>query len=496
MLDFKRGVALGGPGLHALGNLRAQCIGRGAARHAHVGRDFQLAIALADQRRRDRQRPHEVVAIAHIEFFAKISGAVEVGQIARGTRVLVVRERHARCLQEHRQARHGVHTFLGARAVRRRTGDLHVDGVAAARDIDRELALRGVLGNESGASLLQRRRHGIQVTAGDACGGGLRNGVRRCGACHRDDGRLLAVGGLVGKAYRQRAGAFFGHHCRVLAVEHDVEFGQGGLVAVVLHAVATGFLGGLDHQADRACQRYAAFTHRLHRVERRGDGPLVIDRAPAIEVVAHARDLERIKLRAVVEHPFVGHDGNHIGVRENAKGFLALARQRHFEYAVIDIAELQAEVFGHAFHELAEINDRGVFVLRHLVVAHGAQRDHFADGVEHGLLVVHAVVDAEQAADVGQIGALERLLRAVGAHRGSKLWVGLDGGIEERIEARGWRCTGAGHELVEFGLGQRGGHCAAWGDGEQRDCQQGCRGQSNGQACHGFLSLHGSCVPA
>ena len=85
-----------------------------------------------------------------------------------------------------------------------------------------------------------------------AGGGGLGHRVGRCSTRHGHDGGLVARGGTQCKGGAQRTRSLFCHHGRVLAVEHDVVLGQGGLGAVVLHRVATGFFGGFDHEADGA----------------------------------------------------------------------------------------------------------------------------------------------------------------------------------------------------------------------------------------------------
>ncbi|MNT16767.1 hypothetical protein D3C72_1518840 [compost metagenome] len=263
------------------------------------------------------------------------------------------------------------------------------------------------------------------------------------------------------------------------------------MLAVVLHAVAAGFLGGLDHQPDRAGQRHAALAHGLHCVQRRRDGTLVVDGAAPVQVVAHAGHLERVELRAVVEHPFVGHHGHHVGVREDAEGVRASAGQGHLEHAVIHVAVGQAEVPRHALHHLAERDDGRVLVLRHLFVAHGADRHHLGDALQHGGLVVEPVIDAEQPADIDEIVALERLLRPVGPHGRRQLRLGLHGGGEEGVEAGRRLGRLAGHQAVQRGFGQRlGQRRAGDGNGQQRDEQGGQQGAPQGGGRHGRQAVH------
>ncbi|MNT11331.1 hypothetical protein D3C72_1462050 [compost metagenome] len=232
------------------------------------------------------------------------------------------------------------------------------------------------------------------------------------------------------------------------------------MLAVVLHAVAAGLLGGLDHQPDGAFQRHAAFLDGLHRIQHGGDRALVVDGAAPVERVADAREPERIEAGAVVQHPFLGHGRHHVGVRQDAEGVLAAARQRDFEHAVVHVAVGQPEVARHALHQLAELHDGGVVVLGDLFIAHGAQRHHLADGVDHRGLVVHAVVDAQQAADIDQVVARQRGSGLPRGHRRCYRGFGLGRGRHECLQVALGGRPGAGNQRLERrlfqGFGLRG----------------------------------------
>ncbi|MCY1223374.1 hypothetical protein D9M72_354970 [compost metagenome] len=364
---------------------------------------------------------------------------------------MVLGKLHAAGLQEQGQPRQRVDPFLRARSVRRDAGDLDFHVVAGALHFDGELAARGVAVQEFSARLFQRGSHGGSIAAGNARGGGLGDGVGRGRAAHGNDGRSLVVGlalralavrRLDAEGHGQRARAFFRHHRGVFAVEHDVVLGQGGVLAVVLHAVAAGFLGGLDHQADGALQRHAAFLDGLHGIHDRGDRALVVDGAAPVQRVAHARHAERIQFGAVLQHPFLGHRRHHVGVGQDAEGVLGAAGQRDLEDPVVDIAVGQPEVTRHGLDHLAEVDDGGVLVLRDLLVAHGTQRHHPADGVDHRGLVVDAVVDAQQAADISQVVAGQRRPGLPRRHGRRHRRLGFGRG---------------GHECLQVGVGCRSG---------------------------------------
>ena len=227
---------------------------------------------------------------------------------------------------------------------------------------------------------------------------------------------MLRVGLHIGKERLDGARAFFRNDGRVLAVEHDVVLGQLGLALVILHRVATGFLGGFDHQANAALQRQLRLLHGLHRIQQGGDRTLVVNRAAPIELVTHARDLERIDLLAI-DHPLRRHHGHHIGVRENAKLLAAGTGQGHLKNAVVDIAEVEAKILAHLLDHLAKLDDRRVLMRRNLGISHGGQRHHFFDAGQHRRLLTQPRVQPQKTRDVGELFTLQWLASGVVLHR-------------------------------------------------------------------------------
>ncbi|MCY1533343.1 hypothetical protein D9M68_686650 [compost metagenome] len=134
---------------------------------------------------------------------------------------------------------------------------------------------------------------------------------------------------------------------------------------------------------------------------------------------------------------------------QDAEGVLAAARQRDFEHAVVHVAVGQPEVARHALHQLAELHDGGVVVLGDLFIAHGAQRHHLADGVDHRRLVAGAVVDAQQAADIDQVVASQRRPGLPGGHGRGDRRFRLGSGCHEGLQVGRRGGAGAADQRVE-----------------------------------------------
>ena len=166
--------------------------------------------------------------------------------------------------------------------MRRGTSNLHDDAVYVARDVDREFALRCQAAHKGIALGFERGGSYAQIAALERGRRRLRDGAGRCRTGHRNDRRTRGIPSLRGEEHLECTCTLLSHHGRVLAIEHDVVCRQLRALAVVLHAIAAGFFGGLDHQADRACERHAAVLDRLHGVQRGGNRALVVNGAATV----------------------------------------------------------------------------------------------------------------------------------------------------------------------------------------------------------------------
>ena len=222
-----------------------------------------------------------------------------------------------------------------AHVVFQKIGDEQVDGAFAEMGQARvgrlpvRVDARGALARVGDDDALGRRKR--RCVGAHDCVGDARDRVRRRAALDVDNRAVFealarecgVVEALLAVAHRE------------LSVGREEKRRVGEALAIIRDVVHARFLVRAEDDADRVGKLFALVEPKLHRVERRYDGTLVVDDATAHEVALAARDGERLDRPA-------GAGGNHVDVPDDTDLRVGFTRQVGISHIAVDVVNLKA----------------------------------------------------------------------------------------------------------------------------------------------------------